>query len=134
MTLPVRLIPAIVTWLGAWPAAGTAQVVAPNAVGIWRGTSSCLVRPSPCQDETVVYRITRRTQADIVSVDARKVVNGQQEQMGVLECRLVHQSAQLVCTIPRAVWRFTVRGDSLLGELRLADSTKYREVHAARSR
>lgn len=134
MIVPVRLIPALATWLGAWHTMGPAQLVAPNPVGVWRGTSSCLVRPSPCRDEIVVYRIARRTPADSVSVEARKVVNGQEEQMGVLDCRLVPPSGQLVCTIPRAVWRFTIHGDSLFGELRLADSTKYREVHAVRSR
>jgi hypothetical protein len=32
------------------------------------------------------------------------------------------------------VWRFTLRRDSLLGELRLLDSTKYREIRTVRSR
>jgi hypothetical protein len=109
-------------------------VVALNPVGVWRGTSSCVVHPSSGEDEIVVYRIARRTPADSVSVDASKGVNGQEEQMGVLDCRLAPPSGQLVCTLPRAVWRFPIGGDSLFGNLRLADTTKYREVHAARSR
>jgi hypothetical protein len=32
------------------------------------------------------------------------------------------------------VWRFTIRGDSLLGELRSPDNTKIRDVSTARSR
>ena len=32
--------------------------IAASAIGVWRGTSICLVRPSSCHDEVVVYRIT----------------------------------------------------------------------------
>jgi hypothetical protein len=32
------------------------------------------------------------------------------------------------------VWQFTIRGDSLLGELRLSDGIKVRDVRTARSR
>ena len=63
------------------PAAGS------NPVGVWRGASACRVRPSPCKDEIVVYRIMR--------------VNA---------------------------------SDSLAGELRLPDNTKFRDVSTARSR
>src|ERR1700716_2423407 len=45
-------------------------VVAANPVGVWRGTSLCRVRPSPCNDEVSVYRITRVKTSDILSVDA----------------------------------------------------------------
>jgi len=53
--------------------------------------------------------------------------------MGVLGCRATSQGASFACTIPNGVWRFTVRRDSLVGELRLLDSTKFRDVRAARS-
>jgi hypothetical protein len=91
-----------------------------------------LVRPSPCRDEIVVYRITSAGAADSLSLDARKIVNGQEEEMGVLACRLAN-AAELRCTIPNGIWRFTVHRDSLVGELRLRDSTKYRDVRTARS-
>lgn len=114
------------------PAQATAG--AANPVGVWRGISSCQVRPSPCRDESVVYRITRAKASDSLSVDARKIVNGQEEDMGVLVCRLAARGASFTCMLPTAVWRFTIRRDSLVGELRLSDSTKYRDVRAARSR
>jgi len=115
---------------------GPAQVApdAANPVGVWRGTSLCLVRPSSCHDEIVVYRISRATTSDSVLVDARKIVNAQEEEMGVLACRLAALGASFTCTMPNGVWHFTIRGDSLLGELRLMDSTKYRNIRAARSR
>jgi hypothetical protein len=105
-----------------------------NPVGVWRGTSLCRVRPSPCNDEIVVYRITRVNASDSVSLDARKIVNGQEEEMGVLGCRSTASGAELTCTLPKGVWHFTIRGDSLVGELRLPDNRKYRDVSTARSR
>jgi len=106
---------------------------APSPVGVWRGTSLCRVRPSPCKDEIVVYRITRINASDSLKIDPRKIVNGQEEEMGVLDCRFAAPGAQLTCTMPNGVWRFAIRGDSLVGELRLPDNTKFRDVSTARS-
>ena len=102
-------------------------------VGTWRGTSVCLVHPSACNDETVVYRITPMKAADSLAVDARKVVRGEEQEMGVLGCRFARATARLTCTIPRGVWQFTVRNDSLTGELRLPDNTRFREVRTIRA-
>ena len=104
-----------------------------NPVGTWRGTSVCLVRPSACNDEIVVYRITPMKTADSLAIDGRKIVRGEEQEMGVLGCRLLPQSGELICTIPQGVWHFRVRNDSLTGELRLVDSTRYREVRAVRA-
>jgi hypothetical protein len=104
----------------------------PNPIGVWRGTSRCLVRPSPCNDEIVVYRIGRSGAGDSVSIDARKIVNGREEEMGVLGCRFDASTAQLSCIMRNGGWRFTVRGDSLVGELRSPDGTRFRDVRTAR--
>ena len=106
----------------------------PSPIGVWRGTSLCLVRPSACNDEVVVYRITRMTSSDSLSMDARKIVNGQEEEMGVLACSAATSSASFTCTMRNGVWRFMIRGDSLVGELRLPDNTKFRDIRAARTR
>jgi len=111
-----------------------APAAASGPVGVWRGTSVCRVRPSPCNDEMVVYRITRVNASDTLSLDARKIVKGQEVEMGVLVCRLDASGVQVTCTIPHGVWRFAVRGDSLVGDLRLPDNTKFRDVYTARSR
>ena len=105
----------------------------PTPVGIWRGTSVCLVHPSACNDEVVVYRITQTKAADSLAVDARKIVRGEEQEMGVLGCRFVPLSGQLTCTIPQGVWHFHVRNDSLTGELRLLDNARFREVRTARA-
>jgi hypothetical protein len=115
--------------------AAHAQVSAagPNPAGVWRGTSLCTVRPSPCHDEVVVYYITRVNGSDSLTLDARKIVNGQEDPMGVLGCHLDAPAAQITCTMRNGVWHFTIRGDSLVGDLRLPDNTKYRDVRVARS-
>ena len=107
---------------------------APNPVGVWRGTSLCTVRPSPCNDEIAVYRITRVKETDSYSLDARKLVNGKEEEMGdPIPCRLAISGGQFTCTMRNGVWNFTIRGDSLVGELRLPNNTKYRDIKTARS-
>jgi hypothetical protein len=103
---------------------------------MWRGTSTCLVRPSSCNDEVVVYHITRMRGKDSLALDARKIVRGQEEAMGALACQVAPAeagSANLTCRMPNGVWRFRAGRDSLIGELRLPDSTKYRAVRAARA-
>jgi hypothetical protein len=105
---------------------------AATPVGIWRGTSSCLVRPSSCNDEVVVYRITRMKSPDSVAMDGRRIVRGEEQEMGVLTCRLMPPTG-LTCTIPQGVWHFSARNDSLVGELRLPDNTKFRDVRTMRA-
>src|SRR6476469_10025470 len=114
------------------PSQPPAKTISP--VGVWRGTSVCRVKPSSCNDEVVVYRITQMKAADSVAVDARKIVRGEEQEMGVLGCRFVLTSGQLICLLPQGVWHFSVRDDSLTGELRLQDNTRYREVRTMRAR
>lgn len=114
-------------------AQSTSPQRAVTPVGIWRGTSVCLVHPSPCHDEIVVYRMTQMKTTDSLSLDARKIVRGQEQEMGVLACRFIPLNAQVTCVIPHGLWHFSVRGDSLVGELRLRDNTKFRDVRAVRS-
>ena len=102
----------------------------PGSVRVWRGTSVCLVRPSGCNDEVVVYRIARARAADSLTVDARKIVHGVEQEMGVLTCRIASPQGPLTCAIPHGIWQFVVRKDSLVGELRLPDETKFRDARA----
>ena len=72
--------------------------------------------------------------ADSLAVDARKIVRGEEQEMGVLACRLVPLGGgQLTCAIAQGIWHFSVRTDSLTGELRRLDNTRYREVRAVRA-
>ena len=114
-------------------ASGQAQPQS-NPVGVWRGTSKCMVRPSACNDEIVVYRIARVNATDSLTIDGRRIANGQEVEMGVLGCHSAESGAQVTCAMPNGVWRFTIRGDSLVGELRSPDNKKFRDVRTARSR
>ena len=109
------------------------QPAVTTPVGTWRGTSVCLVRPSACNDETVVYRIAHTNAADSLTVDARKIVRGEEQEMGVLGCRVAPANGQVTCAIPQGVWHFRVRNDSLTGELRLLDNTRFRDVRTVRA-
>ena len=106
---------------------------ATTPVGIWRGTSVCLVRQSACKDEFVVYRITKTNAADSVMLDAGKIVRGEEQDMGALACQIASPAGSLTCVIPQGTWHFRVRADSLVGELRLPDNTKFRDVRASRA-
>jgi hypothetical protein len=109
---------------------------APDAspIGTWRGTSACVVRPSACKDEVVVYRIALKGRNDSLSIDGRKIVEGKEVEMGLLACQLNAPRAYITCVIPTGKWRFRARHDSLVGQLRLQDGTLFRDVHAVRSR
>ena len=134
-SLRTRLIVVAVAGLlahGASAQAGSARP-AVTPVGTWRGTSVCLVRPSPCHDEIVVYRITQMKPSDSLSLDARKIVRGEEQEMGELACRFIPSNRQITCAIPRGRWLFSVRGDTLVGELRLEDNTKFRDVLVVRA-
>jgi hypothetical protein len=125
----------ILALIAALAGSASAQNSDPRSVsvGVWRGTSLCLVRPSACHDEVVVYRITPMTSRDSVSFDALKIVKGQEEDMGVLSCVVTAAGAQLTCPIRNGEWHFTIHGDSLTGEVRLPDGTKFRDVRTKRS-
>jgi hypothetical protein len=111
-----------------------AQALDPKAVsvGVWRGTSHCQLRPSACRDEVVVYRINDATARDSVLFDARKIVNGQEEDMGVLSCEVKEGGTRLNCPMRNGLWSFTIRRDTLVGELRLPNGQKFRDVRATR--
>lgn len=135
--MTIRLLGLTLATLLARGAAAQAAARGPAAtspLGTWRGASVCLVHPSPCNDEIVVYRIARTKTSDSLTMDARKIVRGEEEEMGVLTCRLASSDGALTCAFPRGTWQFRVRNDSLVGELRLPDNTKFRDVRAIRSR
>lgn len=136
VTMRVKLTSVVIAALLARAASAqtpSQRSTSATPVGTWRGTSICLIRPSPCNDEIVVYRITRLKAADSLAMDARRIVRGEEQEMGVLTCHSVPTNGQLSCTIPQGVWHFSVRGDSLIGEFRLPDNGKYRDVRALRA-
>lgn len=133
MKLRLCLAVLVATGVLAHRAQSQSSAASVSPIGVWRGTSKCLVTPSPCNDEITVYRIVRTKKADSVSLDALKIVNGQEDDMGALACKVGAQGSSLTCAMPNGVWLFAIRGDSLIGELRKPDNTKFRDVRAVRS-
>ena len=86
-------------------------------LGVWKGTSICQQKNSPCHDETVVYYITRNKNQQ-VEIRANKIVNGKEDEMGVIEFRYEEKTKEIVSVSqPNAVWRFKRTGDHLDGTL-----------------
>lgn len=103
----------------------------PNTpVGTWRGESRCLVRPSACRDEDSVYRIAPVAQSQgKLTLDANKVVDGREVNMGTSECSFVTDTQVLTCPLPNgSTIRFDLKADSLNGTMVLADGTEWRKI------
>src|SRR4029434_749079 len=88
MLMDIRVYGAMRIWItglavasllagGAGAQSPSQKATATPPVGIWRATSVCLVRPSACNDEIVVYRIAHTSAADSLTMDARKIVRGE---------------------------------------------------------
>src|SRR5437588_13074976 len=76
-------------------------------VGDWTGTSLYQVRPSPCHDEQVVFRLSHPRQGKI-NVQADKMVNGKAVTMGADDCSYDPVSRVLSWVSPRGTWKCTV--------------------------
>ena len=114
----------------AYCAVSVAQSESTGVVGTWEGESTCTVQPSACHDEHVIYDITRKEQKLVMSAD--KVVNGQRQNMGTLDCSM--EGKTLRCPMPRGVWSFEANGTKMTGELKLADGTLFRKVEVEKKR
>ena len=136
-TMGIRLTSLVVASLLA-SSASAQSASQPRAtttpVGTWRGTSTCLVRPSACHDEIILYRIAKTKVADSVTIDGRRITRGEEQEMGVLTCQFTSPNGLVTCAIPQGTWQFRVHNDSLVGELRHPDNTKFRDVRAVRAR
>ncbi len=52
--------------------------------GVWKGTSICQQKNSPCHDEIAVYHISKTAKANIFEINGNKLVNNKEEEMGIL--------------------------------------------------
>ena len=86
-------------------------------IGTWKGSSICQIKNSPCHDETVVYHIYKINSADSFNINANKIVNGVEEEMGILPCILNRKTNQLGSTA-YGTWTFNnIVGDKIEGTL-----------------
>jgi len=103
--------------------------------GLWRGTSVCMVKDSPCHDEANVYRIsTVAGKPQRFTVTAAKIVDGREVEMGpASEWDYDATKQLLVTTVGEDRFRLRVDGDKMEGEISLADGTVYRRTHLTRA-
>jgi len=95
-------------------------------IGTWNGTSICQMKNSPCHDETVVYHISKNRGVDTFYINASKIVNGVEEEMGILPFIYNKKTNQLTSTA-YGIWTFNIEGVKLEGTL-LVHGDLYRKI------
>ena len=99
--------------------------------GTWEGKSLCQVKPSPCQDEHVIYRVKRMAPQNY-RLEAYKLVGGRELFMGPIDLKFYPARRELNGSIPGirggSNLRLTLKGAHLSGRLTLDDGTLYRLI------
>ena len=86
--------------------------------GVWRGTSLCQIKSSPCHDEQVVYHVSKKAGIDSFEVVANKMVDGKEEYMGTLIFFLDAKGQFVSADDARGGrWEFQRVGNKLSGRL-----------------
>ncbi len=102
--------------------------------GTWRGASRCLVRPSACQDEDALYRVSAAAQADSVRLSAGKIVDGREVVMGVAVCAYAARRGSIDCALPNgSSVHLEARRATLAGTLALRDGVAWRAISLRRA-
>ncbi len=97
-------------------------------IGIWKGTSLCQIKNSPCHDEMVVYYISQPKKDHIIEIRANKIVNGMEEEMGIIQFSYDAKTGDIVSiSQPNAIWRFKIKKNTLEGTL-YQNSALYRII------
>jgi len=96
-------------------------------IGVWKGSSICQIKNSPCHDETVVYYISKKAGIDTFYVNSYKVVNGIEEEMGILPFILDKKTHQLISTA-YGLWTFSIKQIKMEGTL-ISKDALYRIIN-----
>jgi hypothetical protein len=112
------------------PAAPVDSAAQQSPAGTWRGSSICTPGHPACHDETVVYRI--RPVGARFEISATKIVAGQEEFMGIVQCDYAADTHVLNCPSSYGVWNFTISGTGMTGTL-VARGELYRRVTVSRA-
>jgi len=94
-------------------------VTAQTFEGVWKGTSLCQIKNSPCHDEIVVYHISKDSTGKSYEVIANKIVDGKEDYMGTIPFTYdVKQKAFVsVDNVRNAKWEFKITGSTMKGTL-----------------
>ena len=94
-------------------------VTAQSFEGIWKGTSLCQIKNSPCHDEVVVYHISKDSTGKSYDMIANKIVDGKEDYMGTIP--FTYDSKQKVFvsvdSVRNARWEFKITGSAMKGTL-----------------
>jgi len=101
-------------------------------LGHWTGTSICTaVRPA-CHDEIASYYLKPGPSADVVTIDACKIVDGKDESMGVYDFQIDFAKQTLTCVLDRNNQRWPITlawsGDTITGTFKQPDGQVVRNV------
>src|SRR5580765_271173 len=95
------------------------NVTAQSFEGVWKGTSLCQIKTSPCHDEIVVYHISKNNSGQSYEMQANKIVNGQEQDMGTLI--FTYDDKQKVFASVdgehKVRWEFKITGNVMKGTL-----------------
>ena len=115
----------------------TQQTTADKIEGIWKGSSLCQVKPSACHDENVVYHMSRKS-ANVYTIQANKIVNGAEEDMGTFDSVVYDETKRTLTFIMKDrqgrsnVWLFKLDGMQMHGTL-TQEKTLFRIVELKKS-
>jgi len=93
--------------------------IAQSLVGVWKGTSLCQIKNSSCHDENVVYHISKDSNVDSYQVDASKIIDGKENDMGTLTFSFDPKKKILflVDSVKNIKWEFKISGKEMHGTL-----------------
>jgi stress response protein SCP2 len=95
------------------------SVTAQSFEGVWKGTSLCQIKNSPCHDEVVLYRISKDSTGKSYEMIANKIVKGKEEDMGTLRFTYDDKQKAFVSVDSEhsARWEFKITGNAMKGTL-----------------
>ena len=93
--------------------------IAQSLVGVWKVTSLCQIKNSQCHDENVVYHISKNSSGDSYQIDASKIIDGKEDDMGTLNFSFNAQQKilYLIDSVQQVKWEFKVTGKEMHGTL-----------------
>ena len=103
-------------------------------LGEWRGESVCADRNGACRDESVVFRIGNAGSEEMFAVQASKIVDGREIDMGTLQFHWDSSEAKLICDYPQSVWKIGASGAGLAGSLTRHDGVLFRRLALKKTR
>ena len=113
-----------------------AAASADQIVGTWEGSSLCQVKPSPCHDEHVIYRVSA-LQPRHYRINAYKLVGGKEDFMGAIDVALNSAGSELDGPVMsggqvRGQLQLLLKGAHLSGRMTEADGTLYRLIEVTK--